>query len=1079
MTRVLSQRAFGPAVPCVQRRRLISTTSWAAMAVAVSVLSYAASGPAFADTTTPGTAQTPSSALPFIANPVTGQNESIVQRSSSNAVLTDAGYQILQVTKVNDTFVPMGSSDTYTVTGVTTVKDAKGNDQVVSVQAMNNTTSAVSSFDIADHIIPTSVLNPETEEMETVQKVASLSMVLTRSPTTNAIHMILLPMAQNDKVYVPSATPGVPNVFTVANVHTDSTTGRVISLDLKDSNGDPLPDAVTRVNDGTAAYAGLPNPQNGSGASGVTNPTITIPPGDVSIIRRGTGNNGDNGKDGGGFEICFGIFGCIDIAYHPTSGDPGAPGPNYTLTVTQASVHAVSPPDTYLHTATSGTPPTPGPPPDPGNPGMPGILLVSVGGTGGQGGDAYGNIDAAPGGTAGVGGNIWLENDVDITTTGISSHGIYAKSSAGQGGEGGSGYIFSGGGFGGSAAQAGTVTIKNFGKITTGGDYAIGIQAQSLGGRAGDGGDSYGFVGNGGGGSSGGNGSTVIVENDKEIDTGGAFAHGILAQSIGGSGGNGGESGGLVSYGDTGGAGGNGGDVTVTNFGVIKTFGASARGIFAESIGGGGGTGGDSSGLAAVGGKGGPGSFGGTVTVGNSGSITTIGNKSIGIFAQSVGGGGGDGGSSSGPLLSVGGDGESGGDGGVVNVNNTGIIKTSGDDAHGVFAQSVGGGGGNGGSSDSVSAFGGIALGGKGGAGGVGGVVDITFDNRTQTGVILTAGDRSRGIFAQSVGGGGGAGGVAKQLSVGLAGAMSLAIGGRGGDGGKGGVVNVGNVSTQCLLLPSACYSQVHNDLFIQTQGDNAEGMYVQSVGGGGGAGGYAIAAAVSAGVGASVSMSTSVGGSGGGGGAGGDVTIRTGGVIQTGTLGGAFVTVHGVQTTEVRNSGEFSTGLMAQSVGGGGGKGGFSISASVAAAVGGAISMATGVGGSGGSGGDAGKVDVDFDGSITTYGDDAAGAIIQSVGGGGGTGGYNISASIAAGAAVGAAASVGVGGSGGTAGAGGQAKGTIAGDVFTVGARSTGVLVQSVGGGGGDGGFNISGSLGLGWGVGAGRCVGVGGQGA
>src|SRR5690606_2631814 len=49
--------------------------------------------------------------------------------------------------------------------------------------------------------------------------------------------------------------------------------------------------------------------------------------------------------------------------------------------------------------------------------------------------------------------------------------------------------------------------------------------------------------------------------------------------------------------------------------------------------------------------------------------------------------------------LGIGGSGSTGGSGGAVNVTNDGLIVTRGDKAHGILAQSVGGGGGNGGQS--------------------------------------------------------------------------------------------------------------------------------------------------------------------------------------------------------------------------------------------------------------------------------------------------------------------------------------------------------------------------------------------
>lgn len=81
--------------------------------------------------------------------------------------------------------------------------------------------------------------------------------------------------------------------------------------------------------------------------------------------------------------------------------------------------------------------------------GLPGIVVSSVGGNGGQGGDGYGvNILGASGGRAGQGGSVTLDASVTVTTTGDESHGIFAQSRSGRGGDGGSGYIASGGGGG-------------------------------------------------------------------------------------------------------------------------------------------------------------------------------------------------------------------------------------------------------------------------------------------------------------------------------------------------------------------------------------------------------------------------------------------------------------------------------------------------------------------------------------------------------------------------------------------------------------------------------------------------------
>src|SRR5215472_15794375 len=106
-----------------------------------------------------------------------------------------------------------------------------------------------------------------------------------------------------------------------------------------------------------------------------------------------------------------------------------------------------------------------------------------------------------------------------------------------------------------------------------------------------------------------------------------------------------------------------------------------------------------------IGGTGGSGNSSGNVTVTNAqgASIVTTGSQAYGIFAQSLGGGGGNGssvisldvaGGTSSVLvgLNVGGAGGTGGSAGKVTVTNAGTIQTSGDGAHGIYAQSIGGG---------------------------------------------------------------------------------------------------------------------------------------------------------------------------------------------------------------------------------------------------------------------------------------------------------------------------------------------------------------------------------------------------
>src|SRR5262249_34744376 len=156
---------------------------------------------------------------------------------------------------------------------------------------------------------------------------------------------------------------------------------------------------------------------------------------------------------------------------------------------------------------------------------------------------------------------------------------------------------------------------------------------------------------------SGGSANTVTLDNTGAISTTGDTAHAIVAQSIGGGGGTGGLSiaGTLaddtaslaLSFGGKGGPGGDAMGVTVTNNATgtgITTTGIDANGIVAQSIGGGGGDGGfsvsggisgDSSMNFGFGGKGGVGGVGSTVTVDSSSIIHTSGAASDAILAQS------------------------------------------------------------------------------------------------------------------------------------------------------------------------------------------------------------------------------------------------------------------------------------------------------------------------------------------------------------------------------------------------------------------------------------------------------------
>ncbi|WP_458789637.1 beta strand repeat-containing protein [Yoonia sp. MH D7] len=706
-----------------------------------------------------------------------------------------------------------------------------------------------------------------------------------------------------------------------------------------------------------------------------------------------------------------------------------------------------------------------------------GILAQSIGGGGGDAGTAGGIVAFADVGNAGGSGrNASGSNSGAIRTNANFSRGIFVQSIGGGGGSGGfGGGIFALGGTGAGGGEAGTATATNSGTINTFGVGSDGIMVQSIAGSGGAGGGSGGLVAIGGSGDAGGDGDTVSATNSGTITTRNFGARGIVAQSIGGGGGNGGSTGGMVSVGGSGSVGGAGGNVTVRNDGQITTRQADSTALMAQSIGGGGGNGGSATSVGifaavGIGGDGGAGGAGGVVDltlsdtdVGTQSRIFTEGDRSFGVLAQSIGGGGGNGGGATSVALgfggalavSIGGNAGVAGDGGVVTLNGSGSadVETRGADSTGVLLQSVGGGGGNGGFAISVAAAAGpvaggisVGLGGDGGAGGAGG----TVTNSGYDGKIITRGTRSNGMVMQSIGGGGGNGGLsvtaAAALSIGASGSVTVGVGGEGASGGAGGTVNATNTAD------------------VETFGTFSDAMVVQSIGGGGGNGGGAISASIGFSGGASAGINVGVGGNGGAASAGGSVTLVTNGDL-------------------IRTAERGSQGVVVQSIGGGGGNGGYAIAAGANFAAGAAATVTVGLGGKAGGGGVGGTVSAVIGADVLTGTDatstDSGGVVIQSIGGGGGTGGFSVSAGISGAGGAAGGVNVGLGGSGGSGGSGGLiSRAEVNGDVTTLGDRSGGVLVQSIGGGGGNGGFSVSATV-AGAGAAAGTIgVGLGGRG-
>ena len=797
---------------------------------------------------------------------------------------------------------------------------------------------------------------------------------------------------------------------------------------------------------------------------------ITKGSGSAGIIAQSLGGDGGNG----GFAVSGGaaIGGTVSVGL----GGSGAKGGKASA----VSVKAGTKKNEQI-TKTSGESST-------------GILAQSLGGSGGNGGfsvaaGASANLYPSAsvgvrlggkGGNGGTAGSGTLVSSNTVITEGNLSSGLQAQSIGGGGGNGGF-----------SVAGSAALSLEG----------AAGAISVALGGGSGK----------------GGNSGNVKLNSDGDIETSGNSSHGVVAQSIGGDGGTGGFAAGLslsaslegapafssaVTVGGNGGTGGKSGEVKVTVDNDIATHGNNSSGIIAQSIGGSGGDGGFSTSVslalsakqaislgASVGGNGGDANTANTVSVNNSGSIETTGNSSSAILAQSINGSGGNGGFAanlSGAFaqelalsasVSVGGK---GGNAAGYNastkknstapVNNVSVrniasidantpvldqvqsIATAGSYSNGILAQSIGGNGGNGGLSiagsiagslDSTAAGVSVSVGGQGGNGGRAGNVGVVNKNY----VIATEGVGSSAIVGQSIGGEGGNGGLSVAASIavnakagtGKALALSASVGGFGGNGNTAGEVSIDSDNSH-ILAESKPDQPIYT---ILTEGADSQGILAQSIGGGGGNGGLSGSFALSISKDNSApAASVSIGGWGGDGNTSDTVTVHSKDNIVT--------------------LGNGSSGIAAQSIAGAGGNGGFGLSVAASSNLSEdkkALSASVAVGGFGGNGDAAGKVNVDSEGLINTFGNYSNGVLAQSIGGGGGNGGMamTVDTSLAKNS-MGLSASV--GGWGGTGGTGGAVDVKRLGDIATDGARAAGILAQSIGGGGGNGGNSYSGSV-------------------
>lgn len=805
--------------------------------------------------------------------------------------------------------------------------------------------------------------------------------------------------------------------------------------------------AVSTGGDGGTGgyYAGGASGNGGAGGAGGDGSAVQVvtygdiaTAGDASagIWALSQGGQGGAGGCGGYDGVHMGIPSCTQSGINQ-GGTGGNGGDTGTVTVT----------------ANSGTISTSGI-------SSPGILAQSLSGTAGSGGDS-GSLLFGTAGGAGAGGAtgaMSIASFVSIITMGDQSPGILVQNQSGNGGSAGDAMhiLYSQGGNGGYAGTIGDTHITVGGSIETHGQASHGIEVQSLSGGGGDAGNSAGLIGVGGSGGTGQNAGTIEAALSGSIRTYGGGSNGVMLQAIGGGGGSAADinDGTIVAVGGSGGVAGTGGVITLTNSGLIATSGDNSIGILAQSIGAGGGSAGGSLGVIAVGGSGSANGAGGNITFTNQGVVQTQGYQSYGIVAQSVGGGGGVGGGTGLSVIAVGGSDGAAGDGGQITLNQSGQVTTQGDQAHGVIGQSIGGGGGIGG-----DAIGALAIGGTDQASGKGGTVGINV-----SGAVTTMGDNAHGIAAVSTGGGGGVGGNATSASV----FVDFAIGGEGGSGGAGG-------SATITTAPGT---------MITTYGTASSGIVAHSAGDGGGIGGGGSGFAVGVGFAASVAL----GGSGGGGGSGGSATVNLSGTTITTGLATASATNPETQPdqTILDVLPVDGSGVVVQSIGGGGGMGGSAAAKAFAIDIPNpfepagnfAISGTFALGGTGGAGGNGGTATINLSNgsNILTYGNGGFGLAAQSVGGGGGIGGDSSANSITFGlkdvsSLVGKknyniALSYANGGSGGGGGYGGpinitlggtnfqqDSDGTPASSVQTLGDYAFGVLAQSVGGGGGNAG--------------------------
>ena len=579
-----------------------------------------------------------------------------------------------------------------------------------------------------------------------------------------------------------------------------------------------------------------------------------------------------------------------------------------------------------------------------------GVVQQVIGGGGGfvleaDGAVRLGSQDASADQSSG---DLTYNSFGSVSTDGDFSTGILLQTIGGGGGaviqSQGNASLGLGTGVSSLKAIAGSITLKSSGDtVLTRGKNSPALVLQSIGGGGG-------LITNasqaqlGTTNSSGSLSSGVILANmSTEISTLGSQSAGVIAQSLGGGGGWTNFVSGDLGLGATqsrGSLSGNG--VTVNSSGAIATIGAGSAGVIAQSIGGGGGA----STLVRSQGAGlletlrlgaissSNGSAGGSLSLSNTGRVTTSGDASPGLVAQSIGGGGGAIqalGRVSTRRLRLGSKTATNASAGSLMLSPIqGVIATSGARSAAAVIQSVGGGGGWAlVDSDTASTLGSTDL-----KNGSGGAISLVL-----RGALQTTGTISPGLVIQSVGGGGGFAGNTSTDGV---------LGSSGGSG------DLGISGSSGLIYPVACAfgscaeAPVKQAVLVDIQGSVSTAgitspvMLVQAIGGGGGRLGTI----------------------------GGDATL--GMASSSGNADGGSIRVISNAGASLSSSGVYSAALMVQSIGGGGGS---------VNNVGGDLQL----GGSGVTESRGGSVTLNGPFQAVTTGQESPGVVLQSIGGGGG----------------------------------------------------------------------------------------------